>query len=164
MLRGDRSVTILAKMRMVIALLFVAACAPSAEAARAPRNDSANTPNASAGTGPIPSTAFAEPSSPPSHRFDTVHIGDRGDGAPPRYTGKRIDLDLKNTDLHEVFRLLADVGRVNIVVGSEVKGAITMKLKGVPWDQALDVIVRSRGLDLSREGNVILVGVSSPVR
>lgn len=150
-------------MRMVIALLFVAACA-RAEEARAPRNDSANAPSASVGMEPIPSTAFAEPSPPPSTRFETVHIGERGAGAAPRYTGKRIDLDLKNTDLHEVFRLLADVGRVNIVVGSEVKGAITMKLKGVPWDQALDVIVRSRGLDLSREGNVILVGVSSPAR
>ena len=45
-----------------------------------------------------------------------------------------------------------------------MKGAITMKLKDVPWDQALDVIVRSRGLEVSRDGNVILVGVSSHVR
>lgn len=122
-------------------------------------------PRPAAAPQPLPSTAFADREAPPpSTRFDTVHIGERTDGTTRRFTGKRIDLDLKNTDLHEVFRLLADVGRINIVVGSEVTGAITMKLKDVPWDQALDVIVRSRGLDVSRDGNVILVGVSSHVR
>ncbi|MCA9588434.1 MAG: secretin and TonB N-terminal domain-containing protein [Myxococcales bacterium] len=68
-----------------------------------------------------------------------------------------MDLDLKDADLADVFRLLADVGRVNIVVGGEVSGKVTMRLRHVPWDQALDVIVRAKELSIERDGNVLLI-------
>lgn len=108
----------------------------------------------------MPESAFrddAAPQSqqPPSH-FETRRIG--GDGPPvARYHGAPVDLDLKGADLANVFRLLADVGHVNIVVSGDVTGTITLRLKKVPWDQALEVVARARDLDLERDGNVIVV-------
>ena len=74
-----------------------------------------------------------------------------------RYSGKRIDLDFKDADIHNMLRLLSDVGEVNIVTGEEVKGQVTIRMRNVPWDQALDVILRSNGLGQVREGNLIRV-------
>ena len=108
---------------------------------------------------------------PPSpSRFDTRRIGASeadGDGetsASRRFHGAPVDLDLKSADLANVFRLLADVGHVNIVVAGEVTGTITLRLKHVPWDQALDLVARTHGLELHREGNVIVVRASEPQR
>lgn len=106
---------------------------------------------------PLPETAFrSEAASPAPNRFETRRIGE-GKPLPPRYSGRRVNVDLKNTDVHEAFRLLADVGKVNIVVAGEVSGTITLKLVQVPWDQALDVIARAKNLDVENEGNVLVV-------
>lgn len=116
---------------------------------------------------PFPETAFrdeAAPQSPapstspstPASRFETRRIG----AEPPpsaRHHGAPVDLDLKAADLTNVFRLLADVGRVNIVVSDDVTGTITLRLKHVPWDQALEVVARTRGLVLEQDGNIIVV-------
>ncbi|MFO0726743.1 MAG: type IV pilus secretin PilQ [Myxococcota bacterium] len=77
--------------------------------------------------------------------------------ARARYTGKRISLDLKDAEIQNVLRLLADVSQLNIVAGDDVKGKVTLKLKNVPWDQALDIILASRSLDKTRSGNIIRV-------
>ena len=74
-----------------------------------------------------------------------------------RYRGRRIDLDFKDADIHNILRLLSDVGDVNIVVSDDVKGQVTIKMRNVPWDQALDVILRSKMLGQVREGNLIRV-------
>jgi type IV pilus assembly protein PilQ len=73
------------------------------------------------------------------------------------YTGRRIDLDLQNTDVHQVLRLLSDVGQVNIVTADNVAGTVTIKMRNVPWDQALDVVLQSKGLGMVRGGNIIRV-------
>jgi len=73
------------------------------------------------------------------------------------YTGRRIDLDLNNADVHNVLRLLADVGQVNIVTADNVGGSVTIKMRNVPWDQALDVVLQSKGLGMVRGGNIIRV-------
>lgn len=73
------------------------------------------------------------------------------------YRGKAIDLDLKGADLHNVFRLLGDVGGVNIVVSEDVRGSVTLKLRWVPWDQAFDAIVKLQGLEVTRDGDLYLV-------
>jgi len=70
-----------------------------------------------------------------------------------------IDVDFVDADLHIAFRFLSDVGRVNIVVGDEVKGTITLRLRGVPWAQVMDTIAEMKGLELSRDGRVYRVGV-----
>jgi type IV pilus assembly protein PilQ len=115
---------------------------------------------------PLPSSAFTSDdaptaSSPPTPasraRFETHRIGADESAARPRYHGAPIDLDVKNADLANVFRLLAEVGHVNIVVAGELTGTITLSLKRVPWDQALDVIARAKDLAIERDGNVIVV-------
>ncbi len=115
---------------------------------------------------PLPPSAFRDeerdrgPAPPtlavPARRFETVTL--RGDEAErARWTGKRIDLDIRLAPLHDVIRLLADVGNVNVVVGDGVDGQVTMRLVQVPWDQALDVVVRAKGFVATKEGDVIFV-------
>ncbi len=74
-----------------------------------------------------------------------------------RYTGHRVDIDFKETPIHEVLRLLADVGHVNIVTADSVTGSVTIRMRNVPWDQALDVVLQAKGLGMVRQGNMIRV-------
>lgn len=74
-----------------------------------------------------------------------------------KYGGRRIDMDFKDADIHNILRLLADVGKVNIVAADDVGGTVTIKMKNVPWDQALDVILQAKGLGLVRSGNMVRV-------
>lgn len=107
---------------------------------------------------------MSAPAPASASRFDTRRIGaaSDGEGGAPRYRGAPVDLDLKGADLADAFRLLADVGKVSIVVSGDVTGTITMHLKRVPWDEALDVIARAKGLTLTRDGNVIIVSAHRP--
>jgi type IV pilus assembly protein PilQ len=81
-----------------------------------------------------------------------------------RWRGHTIDLDLKAVPLHDVFRLLSDVGRINVVVGDDVKGAVTLRLKKVPWDQALCTIARTKQLRVTADGNVYLITPAATAR
>ncbi len=78
-------------------------------------------------------------------------------GQAERFTGRRIDLDLKDADVHNVLRLLGDVGRVNIVVADNVSGNVTIRMRNVPWDQALDVVLQAKKLGVDRRGNLLRV-------
>ncbi len=73
------------------------------------------------------------------------------------FGGRRIDLDLKDADIHNVLRLLADVGQVNIVTADNVTGSVTIRMRNVPWDQALDVVLQSKSLGMVRQANMIRV-------
>ena len=77
--------------------------------------------------------------------------------ARDRYTGRRIDLDLKDADIHNVLRLLADVGHVNIITADNVSGTVTIRMRNVPWDQALDVILQAKNLGVIRQANMLRV-------
>ncbi len=79
------------------------------------------------------------------------------DACAPRCTGKKITVDLQNAEIGNVLRLLADVSGHNFVYGEEVKGKVTLKLREVPWDQALDVVLKTKGLGMKKDGNVIRV-------
>src|SRR6476469_9073063 len=90
-------------------------------------------PRASADPLPLPETAFSgdgeEPRREDRDRFVPRRIGPRADeGGTHRWSGARIDLDVKGADIHDVLRLIADVGKVNIVVAGDVSGTITLKL------------------------------------
>jgi type IV pilus assembly protein PilQ len=78
-------------------------------------------------------------------------------GSGGRYTGRRIELDLKDADIHNILRLLADVGHVNIVTADDVTGTVTIRMRNVPWDEALDVVLQAKGLGMVRAGNLIRV-------
>jgi type IV pilus assembly protein PilQ len=74
-----------------------------------------------------------------------------------RYSGRRISLDFKEVEISDVLRLIADVSELNIIAGDEVKGEVTIRLVDVPWDQALDVILLTKGLGFVRVGNVLRI-------
>lgn len=78
-----------------------------------------------------------------------------------KFSGRRIDLDFKNADIHDILRLLADVGGVNVVTADNVSGSITIKMRNVPWDQALDVVLRAKDFGITRRGNLIRVAPNS---
>jgi type IV pilus assembly protein PilQ len=78
-------------------------------------------------------------------------------GRRTRFRGERIDIELQDAPIKDVLLLFSDIGRVNIIAGRGVDGRVTMKLTAVPWDQALDIILRSLSLGSTREGNVIRV-------
>ncbi len=79
-------------------------------------------------------------------------------GQPTRkYTGERLTLNFQDIDTRAVLQLLADVSGKSIVVNDSVKGSVTLRLQNVPWDQALDVVLKTKGLGEREEGNVIIV-------
>ena len=73
------------------------------------------------------------------------------------YTGDRLTLNFQDIETRAVLQLLADTSGQNIVVSDSVQGNVTLRLQNVPWDQALDIVLRTKGLDKRREGNVIIV-------
>lgn len=79
------------------------------------------------------------------------------------YDGEEIDLNFQNVEIRSVLQIIAEVAEKNLVVGDEVGGSITLRLKNVPWDQALDIILKTNGLDKRIVGNVMLVGGAAQI-
>ncbi|WP_295685481.1 type IV pilus secretin PilQ [uncultured Nevskia sp.] len=75
----------------------------------------------------------------------------------PQYTGEKISLSFQSIDVRSLLQIIADVAQTNMVVSDSVTGQIAMRLQNVPWDQALDIILRTKGLGQRKSGNVILV-------
>ena len=73
------------------------------------------------------------------------------------YTGKKISLDFQDIEVRRVLQLLADFTEINMVAADTVQGNITLRLKDVPWDQALDIILKTKNLDKRRNGSVIWI-------
>lgn len=80
------------------------------------------------------------------------------------YKGAKISLDFKDADLHNIFRLLAEVSNLNIITTDDVKGKITIRMVNVPWDQVLDVILTTKNLVKIEEGNVLRITTAESVR
>ena len=79
------------------------------------------------------------------------------------YTGDKLSLNFQNIPVRSVLQLLADFTGLNMVVSDSVGGNITLRLKNVPWDQALDIILKSKGLAMRRNGNVIMVAPTEEI-
>jgi type IV pilus assembly protein PilQ len=75
----------------------------------------------------------------------------------PQYTGERLTLNFQDIETRAVLQLLADASGQNIVVSDSVTGSVTLRLQNVPWDQALDIVLRTKGLDKRKQDNVIIV-------
>ena len=73
------------------------------------------------------------------------------------YSGKKISLDFQDIEVRRVLQLLADFTDINMVAADSVQGNITLRLKEVPWDQALDIVLKTKNLDKRRNGNVIWI-------
>jgi type IV pilus assembly protein PilQ len=81
-----------------------------------------------------------------------------------QYTGQRISLDFKDADIKNVFRLLADVSGLNIVVTGDVQKRVTLRLIDVPWDQALDLLIDTNGLGREQVGNVVRISTAAQLK
>jgi type IV pilus assembly protein PilQ len=91
-----------------------------------------------------------------------VAEGDKTQLTP--FKGAKISLDFKDADIHNIFRLIAEVSNLNIITTDEVKGKVTVRLVNVPWDQALDVILTTKNLIKIEEGNVLRITTLDSVR
>lgn len=75
----------------------------------------------------------------------------------PGYTGEKLSLNFQNVEVRAVLQVIADFTGLNIVTSDTVTGNLTLRLKDVPWDQALDIILQSKGLDMRKTGNVVWI-------
>jgi type IV pilus assembly protein PilQ len=99
---------------------------------------------------PVQMTSEADGSEKSTPKEDLV-VGET------RYIGRRISLDFQQADISNVLRLIAEVSGFNMVVGEGVKSKVTMKLVSVPWDQALDMILKMNGLGKIRQSNILWI-------
>lgn len=90
--------------------------------------------------------------------------GIRSNDGSKVYTGRLISLDLQDTDIDNALRIIAEVSNLNIIASDDVRGKVTLRLIDVPWDQALDVILRTNGLDQVSEGNVVRIAPVDKLR
>jgi len=75
----------------------------------------------------------------------------------PGYSGEKLSLNFQNIEIRSLLQVIADFTNFNIVASDTVTGAVTLRLKDVPWDQALDIILQARGLGMRKTGNVLLI-------
>jgi len=107
----------------------------------------------------------AAPVVPPLLTKEEVAIGQKGPGAldttllsgSKKYSGRKISLDLQDADLINVMRLFAEVANLNIILSPEVKGRVTVRMVNIPWDQAMDIILRMNGLGYVLEDNILRI-------
>jgi type IV pilus assembly protein PilQ len=86
-----------------------------------------------------------------SLQTDTISSGEK------QYTGEPFSFDFKDIDIKDLFRFIADISGLNVILDPAVKGSVTLKLTEVPWDQALELICKNQGLGYTIEGNVIRI-------
>ncbi|WP_299006339.1 type IV pilus secretin PilQ [uncultured Shewanella sp.] len=89
---------------------------------------------------------------------EAVNLG--GGSQVKKYTGRTLSLNFQNIAVNKVLQIIADYNQFNLVTTDTVKGDITLHLEDVPWDQALDLILQTKGLDKRIEGNILLVAPS----
>jgi type IV pilus assembly protein PilQ len=92
--------------------------------------------------------------SPGGSGYPAVVLGER----VRRWTGEPISLDLKDADIRDVLLTFSKLARLNMVIDPDVRGSVTVRLENVPWDQALEMILRVNGLGYVLEGNIARVG------
>lgn len=82
---------------------------------------------------------------------------ERREREKPKYTGERLTLQFQDMDLKAILHTLGDFAGINIVISDDVQGSMALNLINVPWDQALDIILKSKGLDKRQDGNVMMI-------
>lgn len=146
----------LVKMGLVLGGVLLAASdvrhsAAPAEQAQAAK--AAETLARAAASGPTQQSSEAPPQQP-----GPVAGGSEGQGQQhAKYTGEPISLNLKDVDLKDFFRLIHEISGLNVIVDANVTGTLTLVLDDVPWDQALDIVLRNNALSNVLEGNVLRI-------
>jgi len=91
------------------------------------------------------------------NRVDLIQLPPPGSAVSGAYSGDTLNLNFQDIGLRAALQQIADVAGLNLVVGDDVQGSITLRLKGVPWDQALDLVLQTKGLDKRIKSGVLLV-------
>jgi type IV pilus assembly protein PilQ len=139
------------------ALLQVAATEPAGEVK--PADD----PPPAAAVPPAKTPARVAERTPERVHIASVSTSDLR-GTRQVFYGQKISLDFKDADIQNVLRVLADVSGLNIIATDDVKGKVTLHLIDVPWDQALDLVLRSNRLEKMQEGNVMRISTVSRLK
>ena len=117
-----------------------------------------------------PTATPAAPQSTPAPAQPAVNLAaeqrsHRQDMNPgPKYTGEPISVNLKDVDLKDFFRLIHEISGLNVVLDPDVKGTLTIVLDDVPWDQALDIVLKNNELSRQLEGNVLRIATVETMR
>jgi len=135
----------------------------AAEAAPAPAEQKPE-PAPAPPAAPAPAPAPAKTNGPQKEAAAENKITEGDKTLLTPYKGAKISLDFKDADIHNIFRLIAEVSNLNIITTDEVKGKVTIRLVNVPWDQALDVILTTKNLIKMEEGNVLRITTLDSVR
>ena len=98
-----------------------------------------------------------------SVEFKPPSVAQQASGGSKQYEGQKISLNFQSIDVRAVLQILADASGKNIVVSDSVGGNITLRLQDVPWDQALDIIMKTKGLATRSYGNVMMVGTAGEI-
>src|SRR5437660_1358135 len=109
-------------------------------------------------------SASLQPLASPNIAFQQAAAVPRSTAARPKYTGEPISVNLKDVDLKDFFRLIHEISGLNVVLDPTVHGTLTIVLDDVPWDQALDIVLKNNGLDRQLEGNVLRIATVDTLR
>ena len=133
------------------------ALASPAIAQPAAKIEAAKTSPAPAVVVSIPGVTPDQPAAAPAQQAATP---------PPagRYSGEPISVNLKDVDLRDFFRLIHEISGLNVVVDPAVKGSLTIVLDDVPWDQALDIVLKNNDLDKQLDGNVLRIATKDTLK
>ncbi|MCI0403447.1 MAG: type IV pilus secretin PilQ [Acidobacteria bacterium] len=140
--------------------VLVASLAPTVPSSL--RASSSPPPMEPAATIPAPASTTPEPPPAPEATDTTpeeqvIQAAPASPQATRRYTGEPISVNLKDVDLKDFFRLIHEISGLNIIVDPNVRGSVTMVLIDVPWDQALDIVLKNNSLGATLEGNVLRI-------
>jgi len=118
---------------------------------------------------PNPSAAMQAPGAVPSQPAVNLAAEQKAQSQPnpavnAKYTGEPISVNLKDVDLKDFFRLIHEISGLNVVLDPNVKGSLTIVLDDVPWDQALDIVLKNNGLSRQLEGNVLRIATVDTLR
>jgi type IV pilus secretin PilQ/predicted competence protein len=106
---------------------------------------------------PPPAATPLIPEQAPAQEADFLSIDSTSTDGTRKYTGHPINLDFKDGDLIDIFRLFAEISGLNVVINPGVTGKVSLRLTEVPWDQALDLILKTNGLGRTIDDNVIRI-------
>ena len=140
---------------------------PAAAPAPAQSPSAEPAPTTAAGSaGASPPAATPEPAPAPAPEPTRAAVVPQA-SAPQggaKYTGEPISVNLKDVDLKDFFRLIHEISGLNVVLDPSVKGTLTIVLDEVPWDQALEIVLRNNGLDKQLEGNVLRIATKDTLK
>ena len=133
---------------------------PSAKVKVTPSKQAAPAPATRPSAAPVDVTPASPTPGSPLQTFETKTVGEK----PRTYVGEPIDLKVTNADVNDVIRTFAQISGLNIIVQPGVHGEVTAELENVPWDQALEEVLKINNLDYELEGNVMRIAPTSVLR